>query len=32
VFIVVAALLLSPVLHRLLHHFHWDRSSEHSGR
>jgi hypothetical protein len=32
VFIVVAALLVSPVLHRLLHHFHWDRSSEHSGR
>lgn len=32
VFIVVAALLVSPVLHRLLHHFHWDRSSERSGR
>jgi len=24
VFIVVAALLLSPLLHRLLHRFHWD--------
>jgi hypothetical protein len=32
VFIVVAALLVSPVLHRLLHHFHWDRSSDGSGR
>jgi len=32
VFIVTAALLVSPVLHRLLHHFHWARSSEHSGR
>lgn len=27
VFIVVAALLFTPVLHRLLHHFHWDRPS-----
>jgi hypothetical protein len=24
VFIVTAALLATPVLHRLLHHFHWD--------
>jgi hypothetical protein len=24
VFIVTAALLLTPVLHRLLHHFHWE--------
>ena len=32
VFIVVAALLVSPVLHRLLHHFHWNRSSDGSGR
>lgn len=24
VFIVTAALLFTPVLHRLLHHFHWD--------
>lgn len=32
VFIVVAALLVSPVLHRLLHRFHWDRSSDGSGR
>lgn len=26
VFIVTAALLFSPLLHRLLHHFHWDES------
>lgn len=26
VFIVTAALLFTPVLHRLLHHFHWDDS------
>ena len=32
VFIVVAALLVSPVLHRVLHRFHWDRSSDGSGR
>ena len=32
VFIVIAALLVSPVLHRLLHHFHWNRSSDDSGR
>lgn len=25
VFIVTAALIFTPVLHRLLHHFHWDR-------
>ncbi len=25
VFIVTAALLFTPVLHRLLHRFHWDR-------
>jgi hypothetical protein len=24
VFIVTAALVFAPVLHRLLHHFHWD--------
>ena len=24
VFIVTAALLVGPVLHRVLHHFHWD--------
>jgi hypothetical protein len=24
VFIVTAALLLTPVLHRMLHRFHWD--------
>jgi hypothetical protein len=24
VFIVTAALVLSPIMHRLLHHFHWD--------
>ena len=27
VLIVVAALLISPVIHRVLHHFHWDKSS-----
>jgi hypothetical protein len=27
VFIVTAALLVSPVLHRLLHRFHWNESS-----
>ena len=32
VFIVIAALLASPVLHRLLHHFHWNRSSDGSDR
>ena len=26
VFIVTAALLFTPLLHRLLHHFHWDES------
>jgi hypothetical protein len=26
VFIATAALLLAPVVHRLLHHFHWERS------
>ncbi len=31
VFIVSAALLISPVLHRLLHRFHWDRSSGAKG-
>ena len=31
VFIVTAALLVSPVLHRLLHRFHWDRSSREQG-
>lgn len=25
VFIVAAALLFTPLLHRLLHHFHWDQ-------
>ena len=25
VFLVCAALLLTPVVHRLLHHFHWDQ-------
>ena len=24
VFIVTAALLFTPILHRLMHHFHWD--------
>jgi len=27
VFIVIAALLLAPVVHRLLHRFHWERAS-----
>jgi hypothetical protein len=31
-FIVTAALLVSPVLHRVLHRFHWDESSNRSGR
>ena len=26
VFIVSAALLFTPVFHRLLHHFHWDKN------
>ena len=26
-FIVAAAVLLSPVLHRVMHHLHWDESS-----
>lgn len=30
-FIVTAALLVSPVLHRLLHRFHWDESSRNRG-
>ena len=28
VFIVTAALLLTPVMHRLLHKFHWDESKD----
>ena len=31
VFIVIAALLISPVLHRVLHRFHWDGSSGDAG-
>ena len=31
-FIVIAALLISPVLHRLLHRFHWDEASGKAGR
>ena len=27
VFIVTAALLFTPLMHRLLHHFHWDSES-----
>jgi hypothetical protein len=27
VFIVTAALVFTPVLHRLMHHFHWDEKS-----
>jgi hypothetical protein len=32
VFIVTAALLVSPVLHRLLHRFHWNESSGKADR
>jgi hypothetical protein len=28
VFVVTAAILLTPVLHRLLHHFHWQEDDE----
>jgi len=28
VFIVVAGLVFAPVLHRLLHKFHWDKTAE----
>lgn len=31
-FIVTAALLVSPVLHRLLHRFHWNQSSRDRDR
>jgi hypothetical protein len=31
-FIAAAALLVSPVLHRILHRFHWDESSNRHGR
>jgi hypothetical protein len=31
-FIAAAALLVSPVLHRILHRFHWDESSRKDGR
>jgi len=30
VFLVTAALLLAPVLHRLLHRFHWEQSARNS--
>ena len=29
VFLVVAGLLLAPVVHRLLHHFHWEDDQDH---
>lgn len=32
VFIIAAALLVSPVLHRVLHRFHWDESSHRPDR
>ena len=32
VFIVTAALLVSPVLHRLLHRFHWNEPSDKADR
>jgi hypothetical protein len=28
VFVVVAGILLAPVFHRVLHHFHWDSRSK----
>jgi hypothetical protein len=28
VFVVVAGILLAPVFHRVLHHFHWDSRSQ----
>lgn len=31
-FLVVAALLLTPILHRLLHRFHWEESLDKSSR
>lgn len=31
-FIVAAALLVSPVLHRVLHRFHWDESTRNEDR
>ena len=31
VFLVVAALLFTPIFHRLLHRFHWDQSAQ-NGR
>ena len=30
-FIVTAALLLTPVLHRLMHRFHWDKKPKDRG-
>jgi hypothetical protein len=32
VFLVVAALMLSPVFHRVIHRFHWDADQPGSGR
>ncbi len=31
VLIVVAAILISPVIHRLLHRFHWEKASRDDG-
>ena len=28
VFLLVAAVVLAPVLHRILHHFHWEKSQK----
>jgi hypothetical protein len=30
VFLVVAGLLLAPIIHRLLHRFHWEESARHA--
>ena len=30
VFIVVSGIVMAPVVHRLLHHFHWEKRSDHS--
>ena len=28
VFLLVAAVVLAPVLHRILHHFHWEKNQK----
>jgi hypothetical protein len=32
VFIAIAALLIAPVFHRVLHRFHWDESADAADR